>query len=134
MGETATEPEKLRARAQVNAHVQAGKLPAPNTLPCADCGHRWAPGERRHEYDHPRGYTGKHKLDVEPVCTRCHARRDSPKKAQTHCKRGHPFSKENTILARNGTRHCLECRRAHDRGRRDAAFWREYRAKRKAAA
>jgi hypothetical protein len=130
-----TRAEKLRARALVNLRVKTGKLPSPNELPCADCGHRWVPGERRHEYDHPRGYVGAAKLDVEPVCTLCHAKRDSPKKAQTHCKRGHEFSPENTEIAANGTRKCRECRRVADRKRtpRGSDFWRRVNAKRRAA-
>jgi hypothetical protein len=39
----------------------------PNDLPCADCGHTYAPGGRRHEYDH---------REVQPVCTTCHHARE----------------------------------------------------------
>jgi late competence protein required for DNA uptake (superfamily II DNA/RNA helicase) len=70
---------------------------------------------------------------VQPVCTLCHAARDSARARQTHCKRGHEFTPENTIVARNGTRHCRECRKIYDRNRtdRNAAYWRNYRASRK---
>jgi len=51
-------------------------MPHPNTLPCSDCGHIHADGERRHEYDHHRGYEGDAKFDVEAVCTTCHADRE----------------------------------------------------------
>ncbi len=44
--------------------------------PCADCGHVWAEGERRHEYDHHNGYAAEHQLDVEAVCTVCHHARE----------------------------------------------------------
>jgi hypothetical protein len=27
-----------------------GQRPHPNSVPCADCGHVWFEGERRHEY------------------------------------------------------------------------------------
>src|SRR5579872_1157315 len=125
--------DKEQARQRINVEVRSGRRPHPNTLPCVDCGHRWTPGERRHEYDHYLGYGTSHHYDVEPVCTVCHAKRDSEKKKQSECYRGHPFTPQNTILKKNGNRTCRECRRARDRGRRDAAFWREYRAKRKAA-
>jgi hypothetical protein len=35
----------------------------------------WAPGERRHEYDHHLGYAAEHHGDVEAVCTVCHRAR-----------------------------------------------------------
>lgn len=128
-----TEDQKDAARIAVNVEVRFGRLPRPNTLPCTDCGHIWKPGERRHEYDHHNGYAPEHYLDVEPVCTTCHARRDSSKMRQTHCVHGHEFTPENTIRKTNGTRGCRECRRAHDRSRgRDGAYWRAYRAKRTA--
>ena len=119
---------KLQARQRINVEVRTGRRPHPNTLPCADCGHIYAPGERRHEYDHHRGYAAENHMDVEAVCTTCHAARDSVKKKQTHCKRGHEFTPANTIIKSNGMRACRECRKAYDRNRgRDAAYWRAYR-------
>jgi hypothetical protein len=67
--------DKLQARQRVNVEVRTGHRPHPNTLPCADCGHTWAPGERRHEYDHNLGYAPEHHYDVQSVCTICHRRR-----------------------------------------------------------
>lgn len=64
-----------QARQRVNVLVRTGRLAHPNTIPCADCGHNWVEGERRHEYDHRLGYAAEHHLDVEAVCTRCHRRR-----------------------------------------------------------
>lgn len=119
--------DKKQARQRVNVLVRTGRLAHPNTLACVDCGHVWSDGERRHEYDHHKGYEAEHHYDVEPVCTTCHAKRDSTRKAKTHCVSGHEFTPENTIVAANGTRHCRECRRAYDRNRRDADFWRKYR-------
>lgn len=119
-----------QARQRINVLVRTGRKPHPNTLPCTDCGHVWSEGERRHEYDHHNGYAAEHHYDVEPVCTTCHAKRDSHRKAKTHCVSGHEFTPENTITAANGTRHCRECRRKYDRNRRDASFWREYRRQR----
>ena len=122
--------DKKQARQRINVLVRTGRMPHPNTLPCADCGHVWAPGERRHEYDHHKGYAAEHHYEVEPVCSNCHAKRDNPKAAATHCIRGHEFTPGNTYVAKNGTRHCKSCSRLHDKNRgRDAAYWREYRRK-----
>lgn len=124
--------DRKQARQRINVEVRSGRRPHPNTLACVDCGHLGS--DRRHEYDHHKGYDAEHHLDVVPVCTTCHAVRDSARKRQTHCVHGHEFTEANTIRAKNGTRHCRECRRAHDRNRgRDAAWWRAYRAKRRAA-
>lgn len=120
--------DKTQARQRVNVEVRMGRRPHPNALACKDCGHVWEPGDRRHEYDHHLGYMAAHHYDVEPVCTLCHAKRDSAQKAQTHCRHGHEFTMSNTIVYKNGTRHCRECRREADRNRgRDAAYWKAYR-------
>lgn len=34
----------------------------------------------RHEYDHHQGYGAEHHLDVEPVCTFCHAAREKARR------------------------------------------------------
>ena len=115
--------DKVQARQRVNVEVRTGRRPHPNTLACTDCGHAWKPGERRHEYDHHLGYAAGHHLDVQPVCTRCHARRDSSRANATHCVNGHEFTLENTIRRTRATggRACRECSRAHDRRRRPRA-------------
>lgn len=118
--------EKKKARERLNIAVRRGILPRPDTLPCADCG-----GPAR-EYDHFRGYAVEHHLSVQPVCSKCHSRRDDPRSSATHCVRGHEFTAENTYVKPNGTRNCRACKRAVDRGRRDAAYWRAYRARRAA--
>lgn len=41
--------DKEQARQRVNVEVRTGRRPHPNSLPCTDCGHIWAEGERRHE-------------------------------------------------------------------------------------
>ncbi len=120
--------DKVQARQRVNQMVKTGILPRPNDLPCKDCAHEWKIGDKRHEYDHFKGYAAEHHLDVEPVCSPCHAKRDSKKKAQTHCFKGHEFTPGNTFTAKNGTRKCRECRKAYDRNRRDAAWWRNWRS------
>lgn len=126
--------DKAQARQRINVEVRTGRRHHPNTLPCMDCGHVWSEGERRHEYHHHNGYGPDHHYDVIPLCTECHASRDGAKAQQTHCINGHEFTSENTGRRANGNRFCRECRRIHDRNRgRDAAYWREYRAKRKSA-
>jgi hypothetical protein len=127
--------DKKQARQRINVEVQNGVRPHPNMLPCTDCAHVWSEGERRHEYDHHKGYAAEHHLHVEAVCTRCHAARDSARKAQTHCLRGHEYTPENTGRKANGTRFCKACRpiiTSNAARGRDAAYWRNYRAKRKA--
>lgn len=75
MGEHDTEAER-KARRQVNAEVRTGKRPHPNTVPCVDCGHVHAEGERRHEYDHTEDYDDPGTwTKVESVCTDCHHKR-----------------------------------------------------------
>lgn len=65
-----------QARRTINHLVETGVIPPPNEFACVDCGHEWAPGQRRHEYDHHHGYgSGQHR-NVEPVCTTCHHRRE----------------------------------------------------------
>jgi hypothetical protein len=82
------DPNKLLARSRVNVEVRFGRRPHPNKLPCTDCGHIWSKGERRHEYDHHKGYAAEHHFDVEPVCTICHAARDGVRANQTSCIHG----------------------------------------------
>lgn len=124
--------DKLQARQRINVEVRTGKRPHPNTLPCTDCGHTWAEGERRHEYDHHLGYGAEHHYDVEPVCTTCHAARDSLQKQKTHCLRGHEFDDGNTGYKANGTRFCRACHRIHDRKRvRPPGYWKAVNHKRR---
>ena len=114
-----------QARQRINVEVRTGRRPPPNLIPCVDCGHVWTIGERRHEYDHYLGYAAENHLNVQVVCTECHAKRH----AKMFCDRGHELHGENLGIASNGRRFCRECRRARDRGRRDAAYWRAYRAR-----
>jgi hypothetical protein len=73
--------DQKQARRRVNHLVVVGLLPHPNAMPCTDCGHVWADGERRHEYDHHHGYDAQHHEDVEAVCTTCHHRREDERRA-----------------------------------------------------
>ncbi len=75
------DPVKDLARNMVARAIRRGALPHPNDMPCQDCGHIQFPNgtraERtRHEYDHVAGYSSEHHLNVEPVCTLCHAERE----------------------------------------------------------
>ena len=70
-----TEEQRVIARSAVNQKVRSGKLPHPNSVPCVDCGHAEGSDACRHEYDHTKGYSAEHHLDVESVCTACHKKR-----------------------------------------------------------
>lgn len=70
------DPAHEAARHAVLRAVKAGRLPAAADVPCSDCGHEAGLGERRHEYDHVKGYAREHWLTVEAVCTLCHADRE----------------------------------------------------------
>ncbi len=122
--------DKRQARHRTNHAVVIGVLPAPNDLPCVNCGHVWSEGERRHEYHHHNGYGAAHQLDVISLCTTCHAARDTVK---THCIRGHEYTSENTLQDSKGRRSCRACRRERERATRDADWWRARRARKEAA-
>lgn len=79
--------DRKQARQRINVEVRTGRRPHPNTLPCVDCGHVWADGERRHEYDHHLGYAAENHLNVEAVCTLCHRARNLAR-AETVQERG----------------------------------------------
>ncbi len=121
-------PNKVLARQRINVQVRLGKRPHPNTLPCASCGHVWKEGERRHEYDHHKGYEPENHYEVQALCTKCHAKKDG-KANVTACVHGHPYTPEN-IVWHSGRRSCRACRQLKDRGRRDAQFWRDWRKRR----
>jgi 5-methylcytosine-specific restriction endonuclease McrA len=68
--------DRKQARRRINYLVEKGRIPRPDDLACVDCGHKGE--DRRHEYDHARGYSAEHQLDVEAVCSKCHhARSDA---------------------------------------------------------
>jgi len=70
--------DKRQARARVNHFVEKGRLPHPSTLACVDCGHLGS--DRRHEYDHHKGYDGINHLEVECVCNPCHSKREKQRR------------------------------------------------------
>lgn len=124
--------DKRQARRRINVEVREGRRPHPNTLPCVDCGHIWSRGERRHEYDHHRGYAAAHHYDVIAVCTRCHHVRDNARLRRTHCPKGHELTPENTMRPKAGGRRCRECTRNHDRSRiRPPGYWKGVNARRR---
>jgi len=65
--------DKQQARKTVNLLVRTGRMVAPRKLPCVGCGHIGP--DRRHEYDHHKGYAAENHLAVIPLCSKCHARR-----------------------------------------------------------
>lgn len=68
--------DRKQARRRVNYLVEAGLIPSPNELPCADCGHVFDGSAPRHEYDHYRGYAAEDHEHVQAVCSPCHHRRE----------------------------------------------------------
>jgi stress-induced morphogen len=104
---------KRRARSEINKAVARGDLPRPAALPCEDCGHLG--DDRRHHYDHHRGYGDEQTYDVQVVCSRCHGARARARNEmvhKTHCARGH-------ALTRNPDGHwrCRECKLEYWRAR-----------------
>ena len=73
---------------------------------------------------------------MEPVTNKVNILRGESPWAQrarmTHCANGHEFTPDNTRIRPNGTRSCRACTRERNRGKFDAAYWRDYRARRKA--
>ena len=61
-------PEKFKARKAVTNAIRAGRLPRPDSLQCHYC-----PAQAE-EYHHHKGYAQKHRLDVIPVCIKCHSK------------------------------------------------------------
>mgnify|MGYP001613943104 CR=1 FL=1 len=107
---------------------------------CVDCGNaaqHWSlrpsiPEEHIHQQAARRDPTktllfSRTLSDYEPRCVRCHVHLDgniaagNPKK--THCRHGHPYNPENTIVARNTrtpsgvARECRTCRTAQSLAR-----------------
>jgi len=112
----ARDGDKKQARQRINVEVRTGRRPRPSELPCADCDHLWAEGERRHEYDHHLGYAAEHHRDVEAVCTTCHRQRERAR--LTHCKHGHEYTENNKMIGKDGHLRCRQCRREYDKRRR----------------
>lgn len=71
----ARHPEKVQARNAIAHAIERHGMTPAKELSCFDCG---APAAR---YDHFLGYARIHWLDVQPVCVRCCARRESTRHA-----------------------------------------------------
>jgi hypothetical protein len=66
--------DKKQARAKVNYAVERQRMPRANTVPCFDCGHIGS--DKKHEYDHYKGYDAVNHLEVQCVCVPCHLKRE----------------------------------------------------------
>ena len=64
----ANHPERCKARTAVFNATKAGKLPEVDTCACVDC------GDPAVNYHH-ESYAPDRRLDVEPLCRRCHIAR-----------------------------------------------------------
>ena len=62
----AQQAARRSAHNAVHSAVRTGHLPRPDSFSCTDC------GGLAQEYDHYLGYHPEHRLDVEPVSSRCH--------------------------------------------------------------
>lgn len=123
---TAAARNFMQARWTVANAVALGSLPPANNFLCALCRTRKA-----RDYHHHRGYQKPHWRDVVPVCRFCHATLDDnparkpgprgpfqpPRQAYVPspvCKKGHPFTRENTAIY-GGRRVCRICHRRRSR-------------------
>jgi hypothetical protein len=52
--------------------------PHPNSISCADCGHVWFEGERRHQYVDEAGEVSEQD-GADVVCILCHQKRRRPR-------------------------------------------------------
>ena len=59
-------PEQRKARTAVTHAIRDGKLPRANILGCSYC------TKQAEQYHHHKGYTKKYRLDVIPICRKCH--------------------------------------------------------------
>jgi hypothetical protein len=84
----ARDGDARQARARISHDVRAGLRVPANQLPCTDCGHVWALGDPRHDYDHHLGYGAEHHESVEAVCRVCHKRRTDERVARLNFVRG----------------------------------------------
>ncbi len=60
-------PDQNNARMTIGLAVRSGTLPRASTLFCHNC------GEPAQQWHHHKGYAPEHRLDVIPVCKKCHS-------------------------------------------------------------
>lgn len=131
-------PEKLKklARGAVRSAIARGQLAPPNKVPCVDCGKIWQPGAPGYQYDHFAGYDRPNWLRVHALCPKDHHARGE-KAQRTQCPKGHAYTPANTLRNSRGNRACRRCANDYDRRRRKTtrgpSYWRDLRARRKAA-
>lgn len=68
-------PEQKQAGNAVRQAVHRGQMPSVSTLACIHCG---IPAQ---SYHHHMGYAIEHRLDVVPLCAKCHRRADRDRRA-----------------------------------------------------
>jgi len=71
----ARHPEKVQARNAVTHAIERHGLTPARELYCHDC------GSHASRYDHFKGYSKEHWLDVQPVCAMCCAQRERARAA-----------------------------------------------------
>jgi hypothetical protein len=84
---------------------------------CVECGEsarHWAFNNNPENelVDHGGRYSSD-LTDYDPMCLRCHRRRDHP--LSDHCLEGHPYSGDNLAWRDDGSRLCRACIRAASR-------------------
>jgi len=94
---------KRLARQRVAYAVRRGRLPRAASLPCADCD---GPAS---QYDH-WSYAPEHRLDVQPVCARCHKQRELVRGTHVLPDTAHMLRMHDAFLAKH-PKHtlCLVC-------------------------
>ena len=80
--------KQARAHNAVSYAISRGNLPSLDTQKCLEC------GKTATRYHHHNGYDRKHRLDVVPLCGRCHYA------AHAHENKRHALSDDDVRLAR----------------------------------
>ena len=61
--------DQIRAHNTLGIELRSGRIPRINTKLCVDC------GQQAEHYHHDKGYAKEHRLDVVPLCSKCHRKR-----------------------------------------------------------
>ena len=62
----ALNPDIRKSRTAIHNAIRRHKIVAPSLLKCSFCNFQ------AEHYHHPNGYTIKHRLDIIPLCRKCH--------------------------------------------------------------